>query len=110
MNPNSPYDPRASLPLCFRDSVRAFNIGSDTPRDYLERCIARIQQAEPNVQAFVHLADFENACRQADLSSERYRASKPLSPIDGIPLGVKDLYSTVDMPTEMGSPIYKNYR
>ena len=40
----------------------------------------------------------------------RWRAGKPLSSIDGMPVGVKDIIETVDMPTEMGSAYYKGYR
>lgn len=34
-------------------------------------------------------------------------AARPLSAIDGMPVGIKDLFETRDMPTEMGSPLFK---
>jgi Asp-tRNA(Asn)/Glu-tRNA(Gln) amidotransferase A subunit family amidase len=46
----------------------------------------------------------------ADASTARYRAGKPLSPADGMPIGIKDLFETRDMPAEMGSPIWKGFQ
>ncbi len=33
-----------------------------------------------------------------------------MSPIDGMPVGIKDIIETVDMPTEMGSPLFAGWR
>ncbi len=46
------------------------------------------------------------AMAAAEEADRRWRAGRPLSPIDGMPVGVKDLYMTRDMPTQMGSPLY----
>ena len=43
----------------------------------------------------------------ADASAARWKAGKPLSPIDGMPVGIKDLLETRDMPTEMGCAAMK---
>ena len=43
-------------------------------------------------------------------SSQRWRDGKPLSPIDGMPIGVKDVIETRDMPTQMGSPLFAGHR
>ena len=43
-------------------------------------------------------------------STARWRAGKPLSAIDGMPVGIKDIIETVDMPTEMGSPLFAGWR
>ena len=37
-------------------------------------------------------------------------SGKPLSPIDGMPIGIKDIIETIDMPTENGSPLFAGYR
>lgn len=76
--------------------------GVDTPRAFLEECIARIEDAEPIVKAFVHL-DLEGARKAADASTLRYREGRPLSPIDGCPIGIKDIIETEGMPTGYGS-------
>jgi len=101
------YDPVRYTPLTFHDAVPRFLDGSETPRAYLERCLAVIAQREPVVRAWVTLNE-EGARRSADESTRRYRAGRPLSSIDGLPLGVKDLIHTKDLPTGMGSDLYKD--
>ena len=64
--------------------------GSDSPRDYLERCLECIDSREPQVKAWVVL-NLENARQAADESGKRYRQGHPLSVIDGMPLGIKDV-------------------
>ncbi len=75
----------------------------------LERCLAAIAEFEPQIGAFVHL-DLPAAQQAADRSTARWRAGKPLSPIDGMPIGIKDIIETADMPTQMGSPLFDGYR
>ena len=88
-------------PLTFHDAARRFTDGNDSPRAYLERCLETIAQREPVVKALV--ATNETGARAAaDASAARWKAGKPLSPIDGMPVGIKDLLETRDMPTEMG--------
>jgi Asp-tRNA(Asn)/Glu-tRNA(Gln) amidotransferase A subunit family amidase len=103
------YDPLTTRLLTFHDHVPAFLDGTDTPRDYLERCLATIEAREGEVQAFAHLNP-EGARAAADAATARYAAGAPLSPIDGMPMGIKDLFDSHDMPTENGSPIFKGRR
>jgi Asp-tRNA(Asn)/Glu-tRNA(Gln) amidotransferase A subunit family amidase len=100
------YDPASQKLLTFHDAVPAFRDGSDSPRAYLERCLEAIEAREPEVQAWVTI-NRDGARKAADEASARYKAGKQLSPIDGMPVGIKDLFMTKDMPTEMGSPLFK---
>lgn len=100
------YSPATFRPLTFHDAVPRFADGSDTPRAYLERCLETIAAREPKVLAFAALNE-AGARTAADAATARYRAGKPLSPIDGMPIGVKDLYETHDMPTQMGCALFK---
>ena len=86
-----------------------FADGMDTPRAYLERCIERIDALEPAVMAFAFL-NLERAREAADECGARYRAGRPLSPVDGMPVGIKDLIETYDMPTEFGSELFRSYQ
>ncbi|MYI82095.1 MAG: amidase [Chloroflexi bacterium] len=95
------YDPRTYEPLTFHDAARRFRTGDDTPRAFLERCLATIEEREPVVRAFAHLRP-DLARAAADASTERWAAGEPRSPIDGMPVGIKDLLETKDMPTEYG--------
>jgi Asp-tRNA(Asn)/Glu-tRNA(Gln) amidotransferase A subunit family amidase len=93
----------------FVDGIPAFQVGTDTPRDFLERCLARSEQWEAKIAAFVH-TNVAAARTAADLSSARWKSGRPISPIDGMPVGVKDIIETADMPTEQGSPLFKSWR
>jgi Asp-tRNA(Asn)/Glu-tRNA(Gln) amidotransferase A subunit family amidase len=101
------YDPKTFTALTFHDRPRAFVAGEDSPRDYLERCIETIEAREPTVKAWVSV-NYEGARAAADASTRRYREGRPLSSIDGMPIGIKDLFNTRDMPTKMGSPLYEH--
>ena len=100
------YDPADRSGLTFHDAARAFADGADTPRAYLERCLEQIAAVEPKVKALVAMNE-EGARAAADASGERWKAGRPLSSIDGMPIGIKDLLETRDMPTEMGCVAYR---
>lgn len=101
------YHPGSFRPLTFHDATAAFANGTDSPRDYLERCLATIAAREPVVQAWVALNE-AGAREAADASTARWKSGIPLSRIDGMPIGIKDLIETRDMPTRMGSPLFKD--
>src|SRR6516165_11790368 len=86
-----------------------FASGKDSPRAFLERCLATLEAWEPMIGAFVNL-NLTAARTVADRSAERWRAGKPLSAIDGMPIGVKDIIETIDMPTQNGSPLFDGFR
>jgi amidase len=71
----------------------------------IRACLARIAQREPAVQAWEHL-DADLAIAQACSLDEG--AAK--GPLIGVPVGVKDIIDTFDMPTAYGSPIYAGHR
>jgi Asp-tRNA(Asn)/Glu-tRNA(Gln) amidotransferase A subunit family amidase len=100
------YDPREFQALTFHGAVARFRDGSDSPRAYLERCLATIAEREPVVRAFVTLNP-EGARAAADASAARWKAGRPLSAVDGMPIGIKDLIETKDMPTQMGCEAYR---
>lgn len=87
----------------------AFRSGTDSPRDFLERCLASMDEWEGKIHAFVS-TNLEAARTAADQSSARWKTGRSLSPIDGMPVGIKDIIETADMPTEQGSPLFKGWR
>jgi Asp-tRNA(Asn)/Glu-tRNA(Gln) amidotransferase A subunit family amidase len=87
----------------------AFRSGVDTPRDFLERRLACMEEWEGKIHAFVS-TNLPAARTAADRSTERWRAGCPQSPVDGMPVGIKDIIETADMPTEQGSPLFKGWR
>ncbi len=87
----------------------AFRDGTDSPRAFLERCLETIAAQEPKIGAFV--ATNPDAARAtADAASERWKSGTTLSPIDGMPVGIKDIMETHDMATEQGSALFAGWR
>jgi Asp-tRNA(Asn)/Glu-tRNA(Gln) amidotransferase A subunit family amidase len=93
----------------FHNAAAAFAAGTDTPREFLELCIAVIEADQPKFHAFVNL-DLADARAAADASSKRWKEGAALSSIDGLPIGIKDIIETANMPTEMGSRLFAGYR
>ena len=71
----------------------------------IEASLARIDERDSHIQAWTHVAR-EKARAVARARDEE----RPRSPLHGIPIGVKDVIDTHDMPTEYGSPIYRGHR
>src|SRR5262249_42254875 len=104
--------PEEKLKLATKPYLAAtarFANGVDTPRDFLERCLADLAALEQKIGAFVQL-NLEGARTAADRSTRRWREGRQCSPIDGMPLGIKDIIETADMPTENGSPLFAGWR
>ncbi|HEY5896089.1 MAG TPA: amidase [Burkholderiales bacterium] len=69
-------------------------------------CLERIEQVEPIVQAWTFL-DKDHALAQARAADERRRSGQPVGALNGIPVGVKDIIDTADMPTENGTAVHR---
>jgi Asp-tRNA(Asn)/Glu-tRNA(Gln) amidotransferase A subunit family amidase len=95
--------------VSFAQAAAGFRAGAQTPRDFLERCIANVDKYENRVKAFVTL-NVKGARKAADESTKRYKAGRPLSMVDGCPVGIKDIMATCDMPTQMNSPAFKGWQ
>ncbi|OZI76514.1 hypothetical protein CAL24_15430 [Bordetella genomosp. 2] len=95
------YHPASFAALSFHDARARFFVGTTSPAEYLDECLGRIRADKQSVRAWTSLRA-EQAKREARESEARYKAGKPLSRIDGMPVGVKDLISTWDLPTTEG--------
>src|ERR1700693_5365029 len=105
---HKPPDPEmASIaaPRTFACLAPLFASGQLRPSDELRVILDRIKRYEPDVQAFAVLS-IDAALSAAAASDERWRKHAPLSGIDGMVVGVKDIIETADMPTGQGSPIW----
>jgi Asp-tRNA(Asn)/Glu-tRNA(Gln) amidotransferase A subunit family amidase len=89
--------------------ARQFRSGETTPRAFLESCLDAITRLDPKVGAFLVL-NIESARRVADEATTRWRDGKPRSAVDGMPVGIKDIIETADMPTGQGSPLWKGFK
>ena len=71
--------------------------------------LARIDEVDDRVRAFLHVAA-DGARRAARAVDERRAAGQVLGPLAGVPLALKDVFTTTDMPTTCGSAILNGWR
>jgi len=83
--------------------------GAISSEEYTRACLDRIAAIEPKVRAFAHL-DPENALTQARERDEWRKSGRPIGPLHGVPVGIKDIIDTSDYPTECGSPALSGRR
>jgi Asp-tRNA(Asn)/Glu-tRNA(Gln) amidotransferase A subunit family amidase len=95
--------------VSFSHALPDITSGKRTPREFLERCLEMIAARDRTVRAFVTL-DAAGARKAADVAAKRYKAGKPLSPVDGMPIAIKDIIATDGMPTQMNSPAFKGWQ
>jgi Asp-tRNA(Asn)/Glu-tRNA(Gln) amidotransferase A subunit family amidase len=79
--------------------------GSLSARDYSLQLLERVRQVEGQVQAWTCL-DPEFRLRQADAADADHRAGAALGPLHGVPVGVKDIIDTSQLPTENGTVLH----
>ncbi|HZA66108.1 MAG TPA: amidase [Geminicoccaceae bacterium] len=84
------------------DLAAAIADGQHTSEQAVEACLARIAEVDPQVDAWAFLkADF---AREQARSADRQRGTgRPIGPLHGVPLGLKDIIDTRAMPTENGT-------
>src|SRR5712664_988975 len=96
---------RQAAELSAADAARKIRDGLLTSEELVQSCLERIRTLEPSVQAWTFL-DEEHALTQARAADERKRSGEPIGALHGIPVGLKDIIDTADMPTENGSPLH----
>ena len=87
--------------LTATEAVRLIRDGQLEPIDLMEACLERIAERELAVRAFAWFDG--HAAREA-------AARAGPGPLHGLPIGVKDVLDTADMPSEYGSPIWRGWR
>jgi Asp-tRNA(Asn)/Glu-tRNA(Gln) amidotransferase A subunit family amidase len=83
--------------------------GELTSLAYVDACLARVAEREADVQAWVHL-DPEAVRAAARAADERRREGRAAGPLNGIPVGIKDVIATADMPTQNGCAAFKGHQ
>ncbi|HTM54527.1 MAG TPA: amidase [Pirellulales bacterium] len=86
------------------EMAREIRAGETTAARVTAECLARIEELEPAVSAWV-LVDKAGATRTAELSSHEALAGKLRGPLDGIPIAVKDVFDVEGFPTRAGSSL-----
>jgi Asp-tRNA(Asn)/Glu-tRNA(Gln) amidotransferase A subunit family amidase len=78
------------------------------PLEIAERCIERIEQFNDKYKVWV-CYDRGILFDQAKKIAERISRGENIRELEGIPLGIKDIFNTIDFPTQMGSPLWKGF-
>ncbi|MEP5762339.1 MAG: amidase [Litoreibacter sp.] len=73
--------------------------------ELVKSCIARIKETDDTIRAWAYL-DIDAALAQAAECDRLRMAGMALGPLHGIPVGLKDIIDTADMPTERGTSIF----
>jgi Asp-tRNA(Asn)/Glu-tRNA(Gln) amidotransferase A subunit family amidase len=91
--------------LSATDAARAIRDGELGAAQLTEACLARVREVDDNVRAWAFL-DPDHALAQARERDAERSEGKPIGPLHGIPVGIKDIFDTEDMPTEDGSVLH----
>lgn len=73
-----------------------------SPEETLDFFLARIGAADGELNSFA-LLDVDGSRQQAEQSAERWRQGRPLSPLDGVPITIKDMFEVAGLPMRCGS-------
>lgn len=91
--------------LTAAEAGRRIARGELTSEALVAACLERLAARERDVRAWAFL-DADLALAQA----RRLDRESPRSPLHGVPVGIKDVIDTADMPTEYNSPIYRGHQ
>lgn len=83
----------------------AIRSGKITSEELVRACLERIAETEERIHAWIHLEP-EYALKQAREADRRQSSGMALGPLHGIPVGIKDIFDTADMPTENGTVLH----
>src|SRR5499425_3763393 len=87
------------------EAARLIRDGVITSVQLVEACLARIREVDEQIQAWAFL-DPDYALAQARAADAWRSEGRPTGPLHGVPVGIKDIFDTADMPTEYGSVLY----
>ena len=92
--------------LSLVDLAEKIKNGQLSSVEVCEKYIDRIKKFEKDIKAWAHF-DKKVLLEKATEADEHRRAGKPTGSLHGVPIAVKDIIGTVDMPTECGTVIRK---
>ena len=86
-------------------AARQIREGRLSSVDLVTSCLARIDETDGTIKAWVHV-DRDGALERAGEMDAIRKAGRAVGLLHGIPVGLKDIIDTKDMPTERGTPIF----
>ncbi len=94
--------------LTIGELAAQYRSGKATPTQVVEACLGRIESLDPKVRAYLTVTR-ESARARAEAADRRMKAGKPLGPLDGIPLAIKDVICTKGVRTTCASKILEPF-
>jgi Asp-tRNA(Asn)/Glu-tRNA(Gln) amidotransferase A subunit family amidase len=91
--------------LSASEAARLIRGGVISAEQLVEACLARVREVDGEIQAWAFL-DPDHALAQARAADAWRLEGRPTGPLHGVPVGIKDIFDTADMPTENGSVLY----
>jgi Asp-tRNA(Asn)/Glu-tRNA(Gln) amidotransferase A subunit family amidase len=91
--------------LSASEAARLIREGAISSEQLVEACLARVREIDAQVQAWAFL-DADHALAQARAADQLRVSGQPTGPLHGVPIGIKDIFDTADMPTENGSVLH----
>lgn len=88
------------------EAARRIREGKLTSVDLVKACLKRIEETDSQIKAWAHLNP-DYALAQAEMMDTIRRNGRPMGSLHGIPVGLKDVIDTKDLPTECGTSIFK---
>ncbi len=85
-----------------------YRSGETTPSEVVQTYLRRIEVLDPKMRAYLTVTR-ESALAQAAAADKRFQAGKPLGPLDGIPLAIKDVICTKGVRTTCASKILEPF-
>ena len=97
----------APYTLTATEAVQAIASGRLSSADLVKSCLEQIADTDASIKAWAHL-DPESALAQAAECDRIRKAGLGTGPLHGLPVGLKDVIDTRDMPTQRGTDIFKD--
>lgn len=88
-----------------RECVEHITEGTLTSESLTGHCLEKIEQTDSKIDAWASL-DADIAVEKSRALDQIRKSGQPVGPLHGIPIGVKDIFDTSDLPTAKGSDIY----
>lgn len=98
-------DPSQLYRLSATEAARAISEGSISSEDLVSACLARVRETDADIAAWAFL-DPQHALAQARALDQHRSEGGALGPLHGVPVGIKDIMDTSDMPTENGTVLH----
>jgi len=96
------------IDLSIREMLSGYKEGWLSPEEVTELCIGTVEALDQQFHAF-ELFDAETLRKQTYELTQRISNKIEVRPLEGMPVGIKDIFNTADFGTEMGSPLWSGF-